>query len=255
MQLWQYLNANELDTLLACFLQRDSESENMISDPNQFEKNKSEYDLFRDYMKKKFNLSTSNKRDQIFIDMYYHLIKFSLKQHFNKIQVNAFVYTISKTHEMAISTAYGPIDETHQYMKDMLLLFSVNRPPFSLELFSPKQIKDCLDYFLATYFRHFKLYKLIFTPAIKLDLQFKYTNQIQQEENQEQEITEQETEESTDHELQQENKENELIKQTSEEVSDENKEVNHANTDELRHFIRKYLSEEMTKAKKEMDIF
>ncbi|CAJ0936353.1 unnamed protein product [Ranitomeya imitator] len=40
------------------------------------------------------------------------------------------------------------------------------RPPFSIGLFSPQQLLHMSDYFVNTYFRHFKLYKYVFTPQI-----------------------------------------------------------------------------------------
>ena len=48
------------------------------------------------------------------------------------------------------------------------------RPPFSIELFTPDQVKLLTEYTLHTYFRHFKMYKYAFTPQVKLDLGITY---------------------------------------------------------------------------------
>lgn len=40
------------------------------------------------------------------------------------------------------------------------------RPPFSIDLFEEEQLLALADYVVNTYFRHFKLYKYVFTPQV-----------------------------------------------------------------------------------------
>ena len=40
------------------------------------------------------------------------------------------------------------------------------RPPFSIDLFKEEQLLALADYVVNTYFRHFKLYKYVFTPQV-----------------------------------------------------------------------------------------
>ncbi|XP_020864274.1 cilia- and flagella-associated protein 119 isoform X4 [Phascolarctos cinereus] len=48
------------------------------------------------------------------------------------------------------------------------------RPPFSIDLFGEEQLLSLSDYIVNTYFRHFKLYKYVFTPQVRLDLSLRY---------------------------------------------------------------------------------
>nr|KAF6283662.1 coiled-coil domain containing 189 [Pipistrellus kuhlii] len=48
------------------------------------------------------------------------------------------------------------------------------RPPFSINLFKEEQLLALADYVVNTYFRHFKLYKYVFTPEVRLDLSLTY---------------------------------------------------------------------------------
>lgn len=43
---------------------------------------------------------------------------------------------------------------------------SPQRPPFSINLFKEEQLLALADYVVNTYFRHFKLYKYVFTPQV-----------------------------------------------------------------------------------------
>lgn len=45
--------------------------------------------------------------------------------------------------------------------------FSLQRPPFSIDLFTPDNVKVISEYVINTYFRNFKLYKYIFTSQVK----------------------------------------------------------------------------------------
>ncbi|XP_040319125.1 cilia- and flagella-associated protein 119 isoform X1 [Herpailurus yagouaroundi] len=51
---------------------------------------------------------------------------------------------------------------------------SPQRPPFSINLFREEQLLALADYVVNTYFRHFKLYKYVFTPQVRLDLSLTY---------------------------------------------------------------------------------
>ncbi|XP_041094669.1 coiled-coil domain-containing protein 189 [Polyodon spathula] len=62
-----------------------------------------------------------------------------------------------------------------QYFEELLLCHSVRRPPFSVELFSPEQVEMLAEFVINTYFRHFKLYKYMFTPQVRLDVTLSYT--------------------------------------------------------------------------------
>ena len=44
---------------------------------------------------------------------------------------------------------------------------SPQRPPFSINLFKEEQLLALADYVVNTYFRHFKLYKYVFTPQVR----------------------------------------------------------------------------------------
>ncbi|XP_078064770.1 cilia- and flagella-associated protein 119, partial [Mustelus asterias] len=71
-------------------------------------------------------------------------------------------------------TSLGNVGDCFHYFRELLFCHSVQRPPFSVELFNGDQVKFITDYILETYFRHFKLYKYAFTPQIRMDLTLSY---------------------------------------------------------------------------------
>ena len=47
---------------------------------------------------------------------------------------------------------------------------SVQRPPYSIFIFTEAEIKKILDFCLKTFFRHFSLYEYSFKPKVDLVL-------------------------------------------------------------------------------------
>ena len=57
-----------------------------------------------------------------------------------------------------------------------LCLCLLQRPPFSINLFSPEEVTTILNYIFNSYVRHYKLYKYIFTPQVSITIS--YSSQI-----------------------------------------------------------------------------
>lgn len=66
------------------------------------------------------------------------------------------------------------MEECYRYFTSVLFCHGVRRPPFSIDLFKEEQLLALADYVINTYFRHFKLYKYVFTPQVRLDLSLTY---------------------------------------------------------------------------------
>ncbi|GFO26133.1 coiled-coil domain-containing protein c16orf93 homolog [Plakobranchus ocellatus] len=115
-----------------------------------------------------------NLKTGIKMDLYFYSLQFAREQNFSPEKISAFFSIIKKVFEVCIETPYGNLDHTFQYFKDLLLCHSVNRPPYSIELFSPHEVRKISEYTINTFFRHFKMYKYAFTPMIRLDLAINY---------------------------------------------------------------------------------
>ncbi|KAK6467727.1 coiled-coil domain-containing protein 189 [Huso huso] len=84
---------------------------------------------------------------------------------------------LSRAVHVAVKCETPLANEQHcfQYFSELLLCHSVRRPPFSVDLFSAEQVKMLAEFVINTYFRHFKLYKYMFTPQVRLDVTLSYT--------------------------------------------------------------------------------
>ncbi|KAL4684622.1 hypothetical protein H8957_005995 [Semnopithecus entellus] len=113
-------------------------------------------------------------RDAITLDLFCHALIFCRQQGFSLEQTSAACALLQDLHKACIATPLGNVEECYRYFTSILFCHGVRRPPFSIDLFKEEQLLALEDYVVNTYFRHFKLYKYIFTPQVRLDLSLTY---------------------------------------------------------------------------------
>ncbi|XP_040885423.1 coiled-coil domain-containing protein 189 [Toxotes jaculatrix] len=113
----------------------------------------------------------------VLLELYVQTVLFCRKCSFKQEQTSALLSIIKSIHEANIQTPLNNIEQCFKYCKELLLCHSVRRPPFSINLFSSKEVDCIFKYIHNSYMRHYKLYKYIFTPQVrvKLDLSFTYS--------------------------------------------------------------------------------
>lgn len=140
------------------------------------------------------DLASPSKQALIELDLYTYAVLFAKRTGFTAEQLSAFFTIVKSVHLMCISTPFDNLQETFQFFKDLLLKHSVNRPPYSTCLYSIAQVKDITEYVLKTYFKHFKLYKYVFTKRVLLNLKLSYSGVAESPEPSETEDTDGATE-------------------------------------------------------------
>ncbi|XP_053550791.1 cilia- and flagella-associated protein 119 [Bombina bombina] len=114
--------------------------------------------------------SLSPLQVSVLLDLYYYTLRFCQDCGFSREQTSCLVSIMKETHGACLDTPLDNADTCYGYFRQLLLCHTLQRPPFSLNLFTPQQVLLISEYFLNTYFRHFKLYKYVFTPQVLLDL-------------------------------------------------------------------------------------
>ncbi|XP_051001303.1 cilia- and flagella-associated protein 119 [Acomys russatus] len=113
-------------------------------------------------------------RDAIILDLFSHALIFCRQQNFSLEQTSAACALLQDLHKACVATPLGNVEECYHYFTRVLFCHGVRRPPFSIDLFKEEQLLALADYVVNTYFRHFKLYKYVFTPQVRLDLSLTY---------------------------------------------------------------------------------
>ncbi|RDD43205.1 Coiled-coil domain-containing protein 189 [Trichoplax sp. H2] len=152
--IWEDLNTGQLDRIDACGTAED----------------------VKGILAEMFNLRDYDKdlKMGIIIDLFYYTLQFAKENNFSQEQTSAFFSIVKRVHMANIDTPFGNIEAVYKYFKELLFCHSVNRPPYSIYIFSVIQVKLIITYVINTYFRHLKLYKYAFTPKIRMDIAFDY---------------------------------------------------------------------------------
>ncbi|XP_029642246.1 coiled-coil domain-containing protein 189-like isoform X2 [Octopus sinensis] len=134
-----------------------------------------------------FNLCNSSEqhKEKILLNLYTYAVQFAREEQFTVEQLSAHFSIVKLVHEACVESPFGNMEKTFTYFKDLLICHSVCRPPYSTELFSIKDVRKIACYMTNTYFRHFKLYKYVFTSQVRLDLVLSYIGEPDSTTNQE----------------------------------------------------------------------
>lgn len=60
-------------------------------------------------------------------------------------------------------------DSDYAFFKEKLLSHTIHRPPYSEQIFSFQQMKLVAEYMTHTYFRHYMMYKHVFSKKLRMD--------------------------------------------------------------------------------------
>ncbi|ETK73461.1 hypothetical protein, variant 6 [Phytophthora nicotianae CJ01A1] len=71
------------------------------------------------------------------------------------------------------------LKSSFEFFQAMLLTHSVNRSPKSVGIFSREEVATIVDYVANSYYRHFQLYKCIYTPYYHLHFVQREINDVQ----------------------------------------------------------------------------
>jgi hypothetical protein len=75
-------------------------------------------------------------KQTILLDMYYNTLAFAKSLVLTPEQTSVLFSVIKSTHENAVSSPFITFDADFDYFKKLLLAHSINRPPYSVRVFS-----------------------------------------------------------------------------------------------------------------------
>ncbi|XP_038591736.1 coiled-coil domain-containing protein 189 isoform X1 [Micropterus salmoides] len=129
-----------------------------------------------------FGVDLPEPKREVLLEVYVQTVRFCRARSFKMEQTSALLSIIKSIHEANIETPLINIEQCLEYCKELLLCHSVRRPPFTINLFSSEEVNCIFKYIYNSYARHYKLYKYIFTPQVKLDLSLTYSGIPDQDE-------------------------------------------------------------------------
>ncbi|XP_072311929.1 cilia- and flagella-associated protein 119 [Eucyclogobius newberryi] len=122
----------------------------------------------------------SGPKQGILLNLYVQTMLYCREMHFKPVQTSTLLSIIISIHKVNVETVFNNIANCHTYCKELLLCHSVRRPPCSIDLYKLEEVTSIYEYIYNSYMRHYRLYKSVFTPQIKLDLSVTYLDTLDQ---------------------------------------------------------------------------
>lgn len=112
-------------------------------------------------------------RKEIFLDLVLSTLAFCYREKFTLIKISTLISIVRAVHTAACELPGPPmkLDKAYSMFEDLVLKHSVERPPFSIAVFSFTDTKSINAHFVNTYFRHLKMYQYVFGAINELHLQ------------------------------------------------------------------------------------
>lgn len=106
-------------------------------------------------------------RMEILADMHYHNYTFCIAQDFVPKKISTFLSIMKYVLEDALNER-RPAESAFEVCKKMILKHGVERPPWSVGIFSFDDVKAIMEYAHDSFFRHYNLYTYAFTNQCNL---------------------------------------------------------------------------------------
>ena len=113
----------------------------------------------------------------ITLDLYQYAMQFAQRRGFTADKVSALYSLAKETHESSMNN-FWPARRSFEHFKELLLMHSVQRPPYSVGLYTLSDARAITDFFSAGYFRHYMLYKYAFTKKTEMRFATYYTRTV-----------------------------------------------------------------------------
>merc|ERR1712130_66939 len=126
--------------------------------------------------------SSGDPKCSILLDAFQGALGFAMRNNLSPEAISVLLAVLNRVHNFACQTSFENTASSATFMEELIKSHSLLWPPFAIEVFTPQVAKLALEYIRDTYFRHFKLYKYVFTPRIAMDISFQDPNEENVEE-------------------------------------------------------------------------
>ncbi|KAL6763783.1 central apparatus associated protein C1a-34 [Haematococcus lacustris] len=123
----------------------------------------------RDIVAKLSGLHEEVPREAITLDLYMHTLQYGQERQFKHDKLSGLFSIMKEVHRRS-TEGRMPVDRSFAVFKQLMLQHSVQRPPYSISLFSMPEYKAVLEWGLDTYYRYYKLYMYTYTDRVVMNV-------------------------------------------------------------------------------------
>lgn len=114
-------------------------------------------------LRKVMKFELDNEKDEILLDFYENLLKFCITSDFTLEKISCTMGISAYILKHSISE-FVPVSTSAQTLQSLLKKHSIQRPPYSIKVYSSQEVSKIFDFFQDNYLKHYSLYSYGFTP-------------------------------------------------------------------------------------------
>ena len=104
---------------------------------------------------------------EVLMDLYVAVLAKCQSMQLSYEKTSTFFSIMKVTHSRAVEERLT-VDRSFTACKELLLQHSVQRPPYSVAIFTLEELKELSEWALDNYYRYYKMYQYVYTPRIKV---------------------------------------------------------------------------------------
>jgi Flagellar C1a complex subunit C1a-32 len=117
----------------------------------------------RSALRKILKLSEDNEKDEILLDLFENLVNFCLDQDFTLEKISCALGILNHLFQDSI-TKNIPQGSCEETFKNLLKKHSIQRPPFSIQVYSAPELRSLENFINSRFFKYYSLLIYCYTP-------------------------------------------------------------------------------------------
>jgi len=107
--------------------------------------------------------------DPASLDLYFKAFLFARQRDYSPRRISTLLSILCKVHEESMEDSWTK-EWSFQYFTKLLVQHCVQRPPFSVGVFTPSQAEKIVEWITRVYYTQYKIYQGVSGPCIELTL-------------------------------------------------------------------------------------
>lgn len=117
-------------------------------------------------------LDPTTPQGEILMKLYFLNMRFSVENRFSAEKASTLFSVLKLVHFTSMDRCLTA-EQSVAELKQVLVAHAVERPPYSVGVFSAEDMRQVMDFAADSYYRHYKLYRYVFTARRLLDFSIK----------------------------------------------------------------------------------
>ncbi|GFR43137.1 hypothetical protein Agub_g4154 [Astrephomene gubernaculifera] len=118
-----------------------------------------------------------NPKTAIHLDLYIHTIQLGQEVTSADDKLSGLFSIVKMVHQRSIQETLT-MERSFLLFKELLLAHSVQRPPYSIGLFTFQEMQRIMDWMLDSYYRHYKLYQYCYTNRVTMSASYTHPSDM-----------------------------------------------------------------------------